>query len=522
MLLGALLDLGLALDDLRAELAGLGLAGWELTTRRESRASIVGTLAVVESSPEGAHRRLADIRGILAASTLSERVRARSLAVFTLLAEAEGRVHGTAAGEVMFHEVGGVDAMVDVVGFVCGLELLGVDRVFASPLPLGSGWVSAHHGWLPVPAPAVVELLAAAQAPITADDTPAELVTPTGAAILAGLATFSRPPMRLSRAGYGLGAAHLDRPNALRAWLGELVERGAARPTPPPQAEAIVLLAHGSRDPEGNDEFLAFARGLSERLRRPVRAGFLELAAPSVLDALDEVAAAGATSILAIPWLLVAAGHAKNDLPAAIREFRDHHPGIAVRYGVPLSIRAELLQVLGDRLAEVDPGCGRGSPDSALLVVQRGSSDPDANADVHRAARLLWEGRDFRTVEVAFSGVTRPTLEEGMDRCLSSGVSRIVVLPYFLNTGVLVKRIATAAAAAAAAHPDREFRVARHLGQDARLEVLAANLIDEVREGRAAMTCDCCQYRFPLFGREGRVGMVPITNHTHGLRRSGQ
>lgn len=223
MTLGALLDLGLPIEQLRAELAKLSLPEWEITASRDMRGYLAGTHARVIVPHQHEHRHLSDIQRIIGDSALSERVKEQSLHVFTLLAEAEGLVHGTSPNEVHFHEVGALDAILDIVGVVTGLELLGIEQVFASALPLGSGWVHAAHGRLPVPAPAVLYLLAQVSAPTLADETPAELVTPTGAALLAGLASFQRPALRLQRVGYGLGTRSLaDRPNALRAWLGTL------------------------------------------------------------------------------------------------------------------------------------------------------------------------------------------------------------------------------------------------------------------------------------------------------------
>lgn len=176
------------------------------------------------------------------------------------------------------------------------------------------------------------------------------------------------------------------------------------------------------------------------------------------------------------------------------------------------------MSILGDRLAAIDVNGGSGSPETALLLVQRGSSDPEANADVYRAARLLWEGRNFAAVEVAFSGVTRPTIEEGLQRCLTHDIHHVLVLPYFLYTGILVKRISTIVAETAAMHPECEFRVAEHMGQDNRLEALAQRMIERLKNGRATMSCDLCQYRIPLFGRESFVGMAQLSDHAHGLR----
>jgi pyridinium-3,5-bisthiocarboxylic acid mononucleotide nickel chelatase len=221
MALGALLDAGVSLDALRAELAKLQLEGWSIDAERGVRRYLSGTRALVHAPEQTSHRHLSDVQAIIESSALAPDLRQRALRIFTLLAEAEGQVHGIPASQVHFHEVGALDAIVDIVGVVAGLALLGVDAVYASPLPLGSGWTRAAHGALPLPAPAVLALLAAANAPTIPDDGRFELVTPTGAALLAGLGEFVRPPMRVSRIGYGLGARDLERPNVLRVWLGE-------------------------------------------------------------------------------------------------------------------------------------------------------------------------------------------------------------------------------------------------------------------------------------------------------------
>jgi uncharacterized protein (TIGR00299 family) protein len=240
MALGALLDAGLPLDALRSELAKLDLAGWSISAERGMRAFLSGTRALVQAPEQETHRHLSDVRAILERSKLSEAVCSRSLQVFTLLAEAEGRIHGIAPDQVHFHEVGALDAIIDIVGVVAGLALLQVDEVFASALPLGSGWVRAAHGRLPVPAPATLALLAQAGAPLLADETAGELVTPTGAALLAALATFGRPALRIERVGYGLGSRNPpERPNALRVWIGTTGDTPTLLHAP---AASLVLL----------------------------------------------------------------------------------------------------------------------------------------------------------------------------------------------------------------------------------------------------------------------------------------
>lgn len=267
MILGSLVDAGLELDDLRQALSGLAVAG-EFSLRAESvmRGALRATLVHVDMTGESAHhehahphhpdqshsehahahphhpdqpqpehthphqpdqpqpasrhRHLPEISALIEASSLSERVRRKSLAIFRRLAEAEGSVHGLPPEQVHFHEVGAVDAIVDIVGAVWGLERLGVTQVYASPLPLGGGSIGSSHGTLPLPAPATLALLASAGAPTRPWPTDKELVTPTGAAILTSLASFQQPAMRLEKIGLGAGGRELPWPNVLRLWLG--------------------------------------------------------------------------------------------------------------------------------------------------------------------------------------------------------------------------------------------------------------------------------------------------------------
>ena len=236
MTLGALVDVGVSLDDLRRTLAGVDLAGYRLEAERVSQHGVTGTrvtVALDQDLPQPP-RAWRDVRALLERADLAEPVRRRALDVFAALAAAEGRVHGVPADEVHFHEVGAVDSIVDVVGAAAGLELLRVEAVYAGPLSLGHGFVRSAHGTLPVPAPATAALLAAAGAPTRPLDVEAELVTPTGAAILTRLARFARPPLRVERVGYGFGRRELPWPNALRLWIGALDEASPA----PGDAEA--------------------------------------------------------------------------------------------------------------------------------------------------------------------------------------------------------------------------------------------------------------------------------------------
>jgi pyridinium-3,5-bisthiocarboxylic acid mononucleotide nickel chelatase len=224
MLLASLLDAGLALDDLRADLARLDLAGYALEAHKVTRQGLSGTHLLVQADDSyRPARTLPDVEAIIAHSSLADDVKARSLAIFHRLAQAEAAVHGTTPEQIHFHEIGAVDSLVDIVGFAAALQRLGIDKVYASSLPLGSGTVQTEHGRLPVPAPATLALLAQVGAPTLPGPGPGELLTPTGAALLTSYATFERPALAIQAVGYGFGTRELDWPNALRVWLGTRV-----------------------------------------------------------------------------------------------------------------------------------------------------------------------------------------------------------------------------------------------------------------------------------------------------------
>ncbi len=222
MALGALLDAGAPLDKLLDGLKSLPLNGWDLKVERVRKGAVAATSVTVLAGENHPERRLADIERIISSSALAESVKVQSLAVFRLLAEAEAKVHGVSVNEVHFHEVGAIDSIVDIVGVVYALHLLGVQEVHASALPFSRGWVRTAHGELPVPAPAAMELLCGI--PTYPLDIDTELVTPTGAALLKGLAkSFGvPPPFTPQRIGYGAGKKDLPFPNVLRVIVGEM------------------------------------------------------------------------------------------------------------------------------------------------------------------------------------------------------------------------------------------------------------------------------------------------------------
>lgn len=238
MLLGLLVDLGLDPQELSAALDHLDLAGWRLEVRREQRRGLAGTRVLVHCEEQHHHRTWVDIDRLLAATTLETPVKELARRIFRRLGEAEARVHGVSIETVHFHEVGALDSIVDIVGAAFGLTRLGLDQVVCAPLPLGHGLVDTAHGRYPLPAPATAELLRGA--PVTAGDCARELVTPTGAAVIAEVARFGPlPEMTLERIGYGVGSRDLpDRPNLLRGLLGNAGGQGLE------QDEVSVLETH--------------------------------------------------------------------------------------------------------------------------------------------------------------------------------------------------------------------------------------------------------------------------------------
>jgi pyridinium-3,5-bisthiocarboxylic acid mononucleotide nickel chelatase len=234
MTVGALLHIGVSLDALRTELAKLPLSGYQLSQTERRQSGIRATKFDVAVSEPLGERSFRAIARMLRESDLIPQVKATALRIFTILAEAEGRVHGVAAEAVHFHEVGAVDSIVDIVGAAFGLHALGIEKVYASALPMGKGLVPSRHGVLPIPGPATVELLK--EWPVRLEDGGAEMVTPTGAAIIAAVAQHDAvPQLQLDAVGYGAGERTLpDRPNLLRVLVGNTSET--------PREEQLLVL----------------------------------------------------------------------------------------------------------------------------------------------------------------------------------------------------------------------------------------------------------------------------------------
>src|SRR5215216_5624771 len=265
----------------------------------------------------------------------------------------------------------------------------------------------------------------------------------------------------------------------------------------------VMLCGHGSRDEGAVAEFAALAERLRERLPdHPVEYGYLEFARPIIGQGLDRLRAQAVTRVLAVPGMLFAAGHAKNDIPSVLNTYIADHPGFRIDYGKDLGLDAKMLRAAASRIEEAAvkaKGDAR-IEETLLLVVGRGASDPDANSNVSKLTRLLWEGFGFGWAETAYSGVTFPLVSPALDHAAKLGYRRIMVFPYFLFTGILVQRIYAAVDQAARHYPGIETFIER---------------VGEILTGDTAMNCSLCKYRTQILGFESEVGLPQRSHHHH-------
>jgi sirohydrochlorin cobaltochelatase len=286
---------------------------------------------------------------------------------------------------------------------------------------------------------------------------------------------------------------------------------------------AVLFVGHGSRDPEGTREFLRLVDRFREReSERIVEAGFLEFARPMLGEGLDRCVERGAQAIAVLPGMLMAAGHAKNDIPSEIHEARRRYENVQFYYGRHLHLHPKIVTLcalrIKEALATAEPAERQ---DTLLLVVGRGSSDPDANADVQKLSRILWEGMGFGWAAACYIGVTTPQLPEALDRCRRMGFGRIIVFPFFLFTGILEKRIRRITEEFARQHPQTSFLCADYLNFHPLLFDVFLERAREAIDGSPNMNCELCKYRVKLPGFEEAVGQ-PQFGHHHHVRGIGQ
>jgi sirohydrochlorin cobaltochelatase len=285
-----------------------------------------------------------------------------------------------------------------------------------------------------------------------------------------------------------------------------------------PEKLGVMLCGHGSRDSDAVAEFALLAKHLKRRMPQyPVEYGYLEFATPIIREGLDRLRAVGVTRALAVPGMLFAAGHAKNDIPSVLNAYAASHPGIRIDYGKDLGLDPKMLRASADRieqaLAQAKTKVER--HETLLLVVGRGASDPDANSNVSKLTRLLWEGFGFGWAETAYSGVTFPLVFPALEHAAKLGYRRIAVFPYFLFTGILVQRIYEAVDRAALTFPKIEFIKAPYLNDHDLVIETFVERIGQILTGDTSMNCGLCKYRSQLLGFEAEVGMPQQSHHHH-------
>ncbi len=286
---------------------------------------------------------------------------------------------------------------------------------------------------------------------------------------------------------------------------------------------AVMVCGHGSRDPDAIREFQALATGLKARLPQyDLESGYLEFAKPVIQESLAKLIERGAKRILAVPGMLFAAAHVKNDLPWELNTFAAAHPGVAVNFGRELAIEPKLLKVAAERITAAELGSQADVPriETLLMVVGRGTNDSDANSNISKVARMLWEGMGFGWAETCYSGVAHPRVDVALEKAVKLGFRRIVVFPYFLFTGILVKRIYRQTDEVAARHPGIEFLKAGYLNDHPLVLDAFVERIQEILTGDNKMNCQLCKYREQVIGYDAEVGS-PQAGHHHHVRGIG-
>ena len=280
----------------------------------------------------------------------------------------------------------------------------------------------------------------------------------------------------------------------------------------------VMVCGHGSRDEEAVREFLNFAKKLKKQLLQyEIDWGFLEFATPVIKTGLDSLKEKGIREIMSVPAMLFAAGHAKNDIPSVLNAYQAQYPELSISYGRELGIDLKLIRAAGERVKDaIEQADGDISPEETLLmVVGRGASDPDANSNVSKVTRMLWEGLGLGWAETAYSGVTFPLIKPGLQHASKLGYKRIVVFPYFLFTGILVKRIYQYTDMVAAEHPEIQFVKASYLNDHPLVLDTFSERVEEIRNGVNNMNCKLCKYREQFLGFENEVGLRQESHHHH-------
>jgi sirohydrochlorin cobaltochelatase len=291
--------------------------------------------------------------------------------------------------------------------------------------------------------------------------------------------------------------------------VGSKGESGTNKQRGGKMMKAILFVGHGSRDLEGNNQVREFIEAMKSTWEESilVETCFLEFERPNVNHGIDICVEKGADHIVVIPIMLLQAGHSKIHIPAAIDEAKKKYPFVRFTYGRPIGIHEETFEILKTRLTEVGENLEHLGEDTAVLLLGRGGSDPDANSDLYKIARLLWEKTNYKIVEPAFMGVTNPLVNEGIERCLKLGAKKVIILPYFLFTGILIKRLEEMMVTFQHQYPALEFKLAGYFGYHPKLQTILIDRVEEALGEEVKMNCDTCQYRLNV--------MEHIHHHHH-------
>jgi len=283
----------------------------------------------------------------------------------------------------------------------------------------------------------------------------------------------------------------------------------------------VMICGHGSRSQAAVDEFAKLAQRLPEFLPNdwPVEYGYLEFANPVIRVGLNKLRDQGCDEILAVPGMLFSAMHTKNDIPTVLNKYQAE-TGVKTMYGRELGVAPKMIAAAGGRVQEaIDKANAELGElpleETALVVIGRGASDPDANSNVSKIARMLWEGFGFGWCEVGYSGVTFPLVEPCLEHVTRLGYKRVIVFPYFLFTGILIDRIYGFTDKVAEAHPDIQFVKASYLNDHDQVIAQFAERVMEIKDGQVPDNCALCKYREQVLGFEGEVGMVQESHHHH-------
>lgn len=258
--------------------------------------------------------------------------------------------------------------------------------------------------------------------------------------------------------------------------------------------EAILFVGHGSKDPNGNEEIIQFVEQVKPDYSQPIiETCFLEFASPDILQGIDNCVKRGATSVSLVPMMFLAAGHSKIHIPVAIDEAKEKYPHVNFTYGRPVGVHNRIIDMLESCLQE--QGLTSDAEDAVVLLIGRGSSDPDANSDLYKIGRLLSERFAHLPVEMAFIGVTNPTVEAGVEKAIKLGAKKVYLVPYLFFTGVLMNRMYDKLATFKERYKEQEFQMTDYFGFRDEVKDVFKDRAEEALQGQAKLNCDMCEYR---------------------------